>query len=237
MTVIKAENLKSKREDGVLNQVSFTGEKGEILGFAGIKNSGLSLLSDIVCGTYDRYEGSIKILDKELSKERSFLEHCGIYNRDIKGYREMTGVDHIMQTYIYKGKPYDEKELAHYMEEFSLSFGESKKKLKKYDIYETAALDLVCAHIGNPEIIILQDPTTSLREFEKERLIETIKEENKKGRTYIIFSPFSSILEEVCTRVFYLDKGKVITKETYIKERQREYEEKARKLRGETKWE
>lgn len=232
MTKVIVKDLKLIKNDERINKISFSLDACEILGLGGIKKSGLKALGEILMGLNDEYEGSCKIVDLEVKNNRSYLKKVGLYNRDVSVYPDLYGKDLIKNAYILKGLKEDKAEISYLMDILSIGENTLNKKLKVFSSYEVANLDLLLAHLGKPEIVILEDPSPSLREYEVENFKRLIIENNKKGVSYIILSPFAKVLEDLCSRVLYLEEGSIISKEEYHALRKKEYDLNVKKLRG-----
>ncbi len=69
---------------------------------------------------------------------------------------------------------------------------------------------IVVALMNNPDILILDEPTTGLDPLMRVSFLELIEEEKKKGKSIIITSHLYEELEKVCDKVALIDKGKII---------------------------
>ena len=71
-------------------------------------------------------------------------------------------------------------------------------------------LDIACALINNPKVLILDEPTADLDPELRKQILDLIKRINQNGTTVIIASHFLEELEKICGRVAILDNGQVI---------------------------
>lgn len=69
---------------------------------------------------------------------------------------------------------------------------------------------IVAALMNNPEILILDEPTTGLDPLMRLSFLEIMEEEKKKGKTIFISSHLYEELERICDRVILIDEGKIL---------------------------
>lgn len=73
-------------------------------------------------------------------------------------------------------------------------------------------LDIACAIIHSPDIIILDEPTADLDPVSRKDVLKLLKNLNKKGKTIILASHFLDDLEKLCTKLAFLDNGRITFK-------------------------
>lgn len=103
------------------------------------------------------------------------------------------------------GKANRTKEL---MDRFQL---DAKCKIKKMSKGTKQKLGIVSAFMHDPDILILDEPTTGLDPLMQNRFIELLAEEKKKGKTILLSSHIFEEVERTCDRVGIIRAGKLVT--------------------------
>lgn len=232
MELIKAENLSAKPGEEEIKNLSFSLGKGEILSVAGLENSGIYLLSKIMAALTGNYEGSVKILGDEPKNTRNYLSEVGVFLPNSAFYEELTGKGMIEYSLLQRGLKKNTERLNYLKERLGITEGLLKSKVRRYSTYETHAIDLLITHMGDSKLSVLFDPTSGLREHEKQNYMEFIEEERKKGKSFFILTPFSGTAREFSENVIYLEKGERVSQEVYEEERKKERKIIREKLTG-----
>jgi ABC-2 type transport system ATP-binding protein len=192
-----------------LDQVSFSVEKGELLGFLGPNGAGKSTLMKIITGYLPANEGEVWINDKKVSVNNTEIrrnigylpEHNPLYtDLYVKEYLEITAG-------FYKLE--NRKQQAARMIELTGLGDEQHKKIGALSKGYRQRVGLAQALIHNPQVLILDEPTSGLDPNQLEdirRMIRTISRE----KTVILSSHIMQEVEAVCTRVVIINKGKIV---------------------------
>ncbi len=202
----------------VLDNISFSVEKGEIVGIKGISGSGKSTLINIILGLYEPESGGVFIDGKQLSRKNRHGWHKRI------GYvpQEVFILDSTFEENIIFGsdREVDDKagivRLANVVILSSLiefaenlpqglytQLGEGGCKLSGG---EKQRIGLARALYKGAEILILDEPTSSLDSATEQIIVKTLTKLSKSNITIIIISHRDSILEH-CNKVYDMDNG------------------------------
>lgn len=224
MCMIKITNLnfnyKSKQ---LFNGLNMEIEKGKITSIVGPNGSGKSTLVKILIGLYN-FNGTIKINDLLLLKDniKEIRKSIGVVftNPDNQFVAE-TVMDDI--AFTLENMNYKKKDIRKKIEEIT-------KYLGIYDILEYNPHDLnsnqkqlvslASALVHDPKILILDEALTMLDPFDKEKILNILKELNDKGLTIL---SISHDIEDtlISDKIYVLDKGKIVlsgTKDEVYKE-------------------
>ena len=161
--LIKIEKLsKSFGEQKVLDKIDFNLESGEIVGLIGPSGSGKSTLIKTMLGMEKADEGEALIFDYQMPK-REILSNIGYMAQSDALYEMLTGYENIEFFGKMKGVPSDElkKEIEYIAEIVDLT-GNLKKLVSNYSGGMKRRLSLAIALIGNPELLILDEPTVGI---------------------------------------------------------------------------
>ena len=210
--VIKLENVKkSYGNHEVLKGVNMQVNRGDIYGLIGRNGAGKTTIFKMILGLSEVNEGNVSIANstniKELFKNRSkvgFMVGTRFY-----GY--LNARKNLKYTATVKGIPRkDQKaEIDRVLEIVGLK--DEKKPVKKYSLGMGQRLGIANAIIGNPEILILDEPTNGLDPqgiADIRHLIQRLRDEH--GMTVIVSSHILAELEHTADRFGIVNEGIVV---------------------------
>ncbi|WP_065077260.1 ABC transporter ATP-binding protein [Clostridium ragsdalei] len=209
--VLELKNISKKRgKKQVLTDVNFSINKGEICGFVGRNGAGKTTLIKIITSMLFPDEGEVIICGKNLKTEREeALKNVGSVVETPVMYGYMTGRQNLNYiSSVLKDVTKDQIEGA----VKSSNLGEKiDEKVKKYSLGMKQRLGLAEALMGNISLLILDEPTNGLDPmgvFELKNTINTLAKE--KGVSVFISSHILSEIENICTKIVFIDDGKII---------------------------
>lgn len=209
--VLDVKNISKKRgKTPILSNVNFSIGKGEVCGFVGRNGAGKTTLMKIITSMLFPDEGEIIICGNNLKTEREeALKNIGAVIETPEMYGYLTGRQNL--NYIasmLKDVTKDEIEEAI---SYSNLGNKIDEKVKKYSLGMKQRLGLAQALIGNISLLILDEPTNGLDPLgvvELKNTINTLVKE--KGVSVFISSHILSEIENICTKVVFIDNGKII---------------------------
>jgi ABC-2 type transport system ATP-binding protein len=190
--VIKTSSL-TKRFAGkkVVNQVNMKVHRGDIYGFIGENGAGKTTLMRMVCGLADPSEGSIELFgSKKLEAQRKRIG-CTIENPAI--YPHMTAAENLETYRILMGIT-DRSVISNLLNLVGLNNLENKKT-KNFSLGMKQRLMIALAMMGDPELLILDEPMNGLDPMGIKEIRDLIMKLNKERNLTIIIS--SHILDEL----------------------------------------
>jgi len=190
-----------------LNSVSFTIDKGTVVGFLGPNGAGKSTLMKILTGYIKPTEGSVFVNGINVSKQPiEAKKNIGYLPEHNPLYAEMYVKEYLQfQAVIYKVS----KELvAEVVEKVKLT-SESHKKIGQLSKGYQQRVGLAAALIHNPEVLILDEPTTGLDPNQLVEIRALIKEIGKE-KTVLFSTHIMQEVEAVCDRVIIIKKGEIV---------------------------
>ncbi|HDK7160282.1 TPA: ABC transporter ATP-binding protein [Clostridium botulinum] len=219
--VLDVKNISKKRgKTPILKDVNFSIGKGEICGFVGRNGTGKTTLMKIITSMLFPDEGEIIICGRNLKTEREeALKNIGAVIETPEMYGYLTGRQNL--NYIasmLKDVTKDEIEEAI---RYSNLGDKIDEKVKKYSLGMKQRLGLAQALIGDVSLLILDEPTNGLDPLgvvELKNTINTLAKE--KGVSVFISSHILSEIESICTKVVFIDNGKIINIEKMNEEPQ-----------------
>lgn len=214
--IIEVKNLtKTYKNLKAIDNISFDVKKGEILGLLGPNGSGKSTTINSILSLL-KYDGSIKIFDKEMSPNAyDIKEKIGVVFQDVAVFNELTvleNIDYFCGLYI-KDKILRKKYVEDAIKLVSL------EEFKKFYPKQLSGgllrrLNIACGIAHKPEIIFLDEPTVAVDPQSRNNILEDIKKLRSEGATIIYTTHYMEEVEMICDRVIILDKGKIIASGT-----------------------
>ena len=212
-TVVKIENLvKRYKELIALDHFNLEIQKGEIFGLLGPNGSGKTTTINCLLSLLKYDKGSIEIFGQQMTPDNYDIKRrIGIVMQNVAVFEELNvyeNIDYFCGLYIK-----DKTLRRQYIEE-AIEFaglGEFVKfRPKKLSGGLLRRLNIACGIAHKPELIILDEPTVAVDPQSRNKILEGIVELNQKGATIIYTSHYMEEVEQICTRIAIMDKGKNI---------------------------
>ena len=212
-TDVKIENLvKRYKELIALDHFNLEIQKGEIFGLLGPNGSGKTTTINCLLSLLKYDKGSIEIFGQQMTPDNYDVKRrIGIVMQNVAVFEELNvyeNIDYFCGLYIK-----DKTLRRQYIEE-AIEFaglGEFVKfRPKKLSGGLLRRLNIACGIAHKPELIILDEPTVAVDPQSRNRILEGIVELNQKGATIIYTSHYMEEVEQICTRIAIMDKGKNI---------------------------
>lgn len=196
-----------------LNNVSFTVNTGEIIGFLGPNGAGKSTMMKIISCYIPPTEGTVSVCGfdiieqgLEVKKQIGYLpEHNPLYlDMYVKEFLEFVGG-------LYKVKDL-KKRVAEMIELTGLQV-EQKKKIGALSKGYRQRVGLAQAIIHDPKVLIMDEPTTGLDPNQLEEIRNLIKTLGKQ-KTVMLSTHIMQEVEAVCDKVIIINKGEIVANES-----------------------
>ena len=222
-TVVKIENLvKRYKELLALDHLNLTIQKGEIFGLLGPNGSGKTTTINCLLSLLSYDKGTIEIFGQPMRPDNyDAKRQIGVVMQNVAVFDELTvkeNIDCFCSLYITDAKTrkrcVDDAIAFVGLEDFT---GFYPKKLSGGLLRR---LNIACGIAHKPRLIILDEPTVAVDPQSRNKILEGIVELNRTGATVIYTSHYMEEVEQICTRIAIMDKGKNIalgTKEELIK--------------------
>ena len=191
----------------VVNSISFSAKKGEIVGFLGPNGAGKSTTMKILTGFIQPTEGAVLVngIDVivnpiEAQKSIGYLpEHNPLYlDMYVREYLQF-------QASLHQVK---KDEIEKVIQQVGLSV-EAHKKINQLSKGYRQRVGLAAAILHNPEVLILDEPTTGLDPNQLVEIRELIKELGK-DKTVLLSTHIMQEVEAMCHRVIIINKGELV---------------------------
>lgn len=205
---IKVENItKSYGEQKALNNVSFSIEKGEVVGFLGPNGAGKSTMMKILTTYLSPSEGVAYVNGFEVGKEDiEVKKSVGYLPEHNPLYLEM----YVREYLLFNAGIYatSKAEVEKVIEQTGLT-SEANKKIGQLSKGYRQRVGLACALLHNPDVLILDEPTTGLDPNQLIEIRNLIKNAGKE-KTVLLSSHIMQEVEAICDRVIIINKGEIV---------------------------
>lgn len=208
MNALELKNVNATVGNFHLNDISFSLEKGTIMGLVGKNGAGKSTLIKTIGNDIKRSSGTILYdglfyweHEVEIKKKLGILYDEDFINTEAKAQDIIKGI-----------KPYypDFREdfFHHYMKYFEL---DEKKAYSKFSTGQQKKLLLILTMSLNPEILILDEPTSGIDPADRDEIITILQDFMEDGNHSILFSThITSDLDRIADSITLIDHGKIL---------------------------
>ncbi|MBR1764982.1 MAG: ABC transporter ATP-binding protein [Ruminococcus sp.] len=216
-TVVSIRGLVKKyKELTALDGLSLEIKEGEVFGLLGPNGSGKTTTISCLLALLEYDSGEIEIFGKPMTPVSYDIKRdIGIIMQNVAVFEELTvyeNIDYFCGLYVK-----DKKTRARYVEEAIqfVGLGDFKKFYpKKLSGGLLRRLNIACGIAHKPKLIILDEPTVAVDPQSRNKILEGIEELNRAGATVIYTSHYMEEVEQICTRIAIMDKGKKIAEGT-----------------------
>lgn len=209
--IIKVENLvKRYKELIAVDHFNLEIREGEILGLLGPNGSGKTTTINCILSLLSYDKGTIEVFGKEMQPDSyDSKRKIGVVMQNVAVFDALNVYDNID---YFCGLYIKDKQLRRqYVEEAIEFVGLSDYKKfypKKLSGGLLRRLNIACGIAHKPKLIFLDEPTVAVDPQSRNRILEGILELNRQGATIVYTSHYMEEVEQICTRIAIMDKGK-----------------------------
>lgn len=194
----------------VLNNVTFSIKEGEVIGLVGPNGAGKTTIMKIIVGLIKNYSGNVYLQGKNIrDKTKENRKNFGCVIEAPGFYPELTGYENLKYFAKISGCE-DKKEIDDVIEAFKIE-DFMHKKAGKYSVGMKQRIGIAQAVLGNPKVLVLDEPTNGLDPnviLEIRKFIKYVSQEKKIA--VIISSHILSEIESMCENVIFIKQGQII---------------------------
>lgn len=214
--MIEVKNVTKKYGNFIaVNNASFTINDGEIVGFLGPNGAGKSTTMNMIVGYIEPTNGSICINGYDISKKpEKAKKQMGYMPEGVPLYNDLTVKEFV--TYMAELKKVKRKERKQEVEKVLKETGlmdVSNKLIRNLSRGYKQRTSMAGALVGNPEVLILDEPTVGLDPKQITEIRNLIKSLGKK-HTVILSSHILSEVSQICEKVIIINKGNILAIDT-----------------------
>ena len=207
MSIIVNSVSKSYKSQKVLNNISFSADKGQIIGFLGPNGAGKSTMMKVLTGFIKPDEGAIFVDGINVLKNPIAAQKViGYLPEHNPLYAEMYVREYLQfQAAIYK---VSKSQIEDCIEKVGLTL-EANKKIHQLSKGYQQRVGIAAAILHNPKVLILDEPTTGL---DPNQIIEirALIQELGKNKTVLFSTHIMQEVEAICDRVIIIKKGEIL---------------------------
>ena len=209
--VVEVKNLvKRYKERVALDHLNLEIRKGEIFGLLGPNGSGKTTAINCILSLLQYDKGEICVMGRPMEGNAYDRKRkIGVVMQNVAVFDELTvyeNIDYFCGLYI------EDKEKRKQCVEEAIEFVELSEFCRYYPKKLSGGLlrrlNIACGIAHKPKLIILDEPTVAVDPQSRNKILEGIAELNRNGATTIYTSHYMEEVEQLCTRIAIMDKGK-----------------------------
>jgi ABC-2 type transport system ATP-binding protein len=206
MTVLSLNNIsKFYGRIQALNNVSFNVPEGSVFGILGPNGSGKTTMLGIVMDILRQTSGSFQLFEK--TPDENIRKHIGTLLETPNFYHYLSGEKNLRIAAEIKQKGFNE--IDDVLKKVNL-YERKTSKFSTYSLGMKQRLAIAAALLGNPDVLVFDEPTNGLDPVGISEIRELIKRLAAEGKTIIMASHLLDEVEKVCTHVAILKKGNLL---------------------------
>ncbi|MEO6329376.1 MAG: ABC transporter ATP-binding protein [Ginsengibacter sp.] len=206
MQILSVENLcKKYGAIQALKNVSFTVPKGTVFGILGPNGSGKTTLLGIIVDILKATSGSFRLFDEKPTQQHR--RRIGTLLETPNFYHYLSGKKNLVIAAAIKQR--GEEDIPGVLKLVDLTQREDSK-FSTYSLGMKQRLAIASCLLGNPEVLIFDEPTNGLDPVGIAEIRDLIKRLSHEGKTIIMASHLLDEVEKVCTHVAILKKGELL---------------------------
>ncbi len=210
-SVIEIKNLVKRYKDLLaLDHLNMEVRQGEVFGLLGPNGSGKTTAINCILGLLSYDKGEIRVFGKPMEADSyESKREIGVVMQNVAVFDELTVVENI--DYFCGLYVRDKKERKRLVEE-AVQFVELEEFRKFYPPKLSGGLlrrlNIACGIAHKPKLIFLDEPTVAVDPQSRNKILEGILELNRQGTTVVYTSHYMEEVEQICSRILIMDKGR-----------------------------
>ncbi|WOH37000.1 ABC transporter ATP-binding protein [Thalassotalea fonticola] len=210
---------KNYQQVAALKSVSMNLNQGEVLGLFGHNGAGKTTMMKLILGVISPSSGSVEVMGMAPDSKEAWHSRAkiGYLPENVSFYEQLTGLE--VLTYFAKLKGYNKKTAIALLEQVGISHA-MKRQVKTYSKGMRQRLGLAQAFIGEPKLLLLDEPTVGLDPIATSDFYSTVDQLKTNGSSVILCSHVLPGVEQHIDRAMILSSGKVLAAGTLSELRQ-----------------
>lgn len=199
-----------------VDNVNLSIDEVEIFGLLGPNGAGKSTLISVITSLLNSNSGTVEIFGSNIKKDlKKVKKEIGLVPQSIAVYKNFTAYENVKlfgELYGLRGKIL--KENIEEALEFVGLLEHKNKKVEEYSGGMQRRLNIACAIVHKPKLIIMDEPTVGIDPQSRNHILAAVKKLNKNGTTVIYTTHYMEEVETLCSKIAIMDKGKIIVEGT-----------------------
>jgi ABC-2 type transport system ATP-binding protein len=189
--------------------VSFRVERGQVVGLLGPNGAGKTTALRVLMGLIKPTSGTVRVFGEQVVAGAAVLSRIGAFIEGPGLLPHLSGRDNLHLFWAATGRPPGDAQLGTALEIAGL--GPSiERKVKTYSQGMRQRLAIAQAMLGLPELLVLDEPTNGLDPLQIAEMREVLRRYAQTGRTVLISSHLLAEVEQTCSHVVVLHKGRLV---------------------------
>ncbi len=211
--MIEVKNLVKRYGDLLaLDHFNLSVKDGEIFGLLGPNGSGKSTAINCMLSLLKYEQGDIRLFGEPMTPDSYELKRkIGVVMQNVAVFDELSvqeNVEYFCSLYVPDKKRC--KELAEEAIEFTGLQDYRKMRPKKLSGGLLRRLNIACGIAHKPQLIFMDEPTVAVDPQSRNNILEGIQRLNREGATVVYTSHYMEEVEQICSRIMIMDKGRAI---------------------------
>lgn len=210
--VLELDNLgkvyrRRRSETRAVDRISLSVRPGEIYGFLGPNGAGKSTTIRMALGLIAPTEGSVRLFGQDIAHDRRILRRVGSLADGGSFYPHLSGRDNLRvlaRTIGLADAPIDRL-----LDQVDLAAG-GRRKVKEYSLGMKQRLGVAAALLGDPDLVILDEPTNGLDAAGIRDMRALIRSLADEGKTVFLSSHLLHEVQQLCDRVAIVARGRLL---------------------------
>ena len=191
-----------------ISDVTFSVEKGEVVGFVGLNGAGKSTTINLMMGFLKATSGAVRLFGQQVTPQTAHRTHqrIGFASGDMSLFANLTGAQYL----AFLSRRYHLKSQQR-VNELSRRFSpQLDKKIGDLSRGNKQKIALIAAFMANPSLVILDEPSSGLDPLMQQAFLDLVREEAEQGTTIFMSSHYLSEVADVCNRVLLMRDGELV---------------------------
>lgn len=196
-----------------VDRVGFRVEHGQVLGLLGPNGAGKTTTLRMLMGLITPTAGEIRVFGHRITPGAPVLSRLGAFIEGPGLLPHLSGADNLRLFWQATGRPPEDASLDDVLAIADLGTA-IDRKVRSYSQGMRQRLAIAQAMLGMPDLLILDEPTNGLDPPQIRTMRDVLIEYARGGRTVVVSSHLLAEVEQTCTHVVVMDRGKVISSGT-----------------------
>ncbi|XP_033225198.1 ATP-binding cassette sub-family A member 17-like isoform X3 [Belonocnema kinseyi] len=211
-TFLLHELSKYYKSKPIVSDVSFSVKSGECFGLLGVNGAGKSTIFRILTGEELPNKGDMFLGEKDIfTEKREYLSKMGYCPQNTALIDSLNVRDHLRLFAFIRGVPKHQvdSKVEEWINRLNLSECASRPSAT-YSVGNKRCLSIAMAFIGQPDLVLLDEPTTGVDPASRKSLWNMIKSFLRSGQSVILTSQSMEECEALCNRLAIMSKGRLV---------------------------
>lgn len=200
---------KAYGELNALSAMTMSLNEGEVLGLFGHNGAGKTTMMKLILGVISPSKGKVEVMGMAPDSKEAW--HCrskvGYLPENVSFYEQLTGLE--VLTYFAKLKGFSKKQAIDLLEQVGITYA-MKRQVKTYSKGMRQRLGLAQAFIGEPKLLLLDEPTIGLDPIATRDFYKTVDQLKSNGSSVILCSHVLPGVEQHIDRAMILSSGSLL---------------------------